>query len=72
MFLSFLTQPHRPFCDVSMELLGWTGEWSRPRPVQTRAGSAWTYPTHPAVWPLLLVMRVDTSPYLQGQGLGHS
>jgi len=53
MFLSFLTQPHRPFCDVSMELLGWTGSGVDLWPVQTRAGSAQTYPTHPAVWPLL-------------------
>ena len=53
MFLSFLTQPHRPFCDVSVELLGWTGSGVDLWPVQTRAGSAWTYTTHPAVWPLL-------------------
>ena len=72
MFLSFLTQPNRPFCDVSVELLGWTG--SGVDLVQSRPGQGvlGPIPHTQLCGHCFLVMRVDTSPYLQGQGLGHS
>ena len=72
MFLSFLTQPNRPFCDVSVELLGWTG--SGVDLVQSRPGQGvlGPIPHTQLCGHCFLALSVHTSPYLQGQGLGHS